>query len=116
MKAAPISGTENYEAQELLKPYDSISFADAHAPALHLIPAAPCRALDIGAGPDATRPDLLPSGTRSSPSNRPKNFAVARFSCIRRRRSNGSMIACRTWRLCGRGASRPLPFVPAKVP
>lgn len=52
MKAARISGTENYadEAPELLKRYESISFADAHAPVLHLMPPAPCRALDIGAG------------------------------------------------------------------
>jgi SAM-dependent methyltransferase len=52
MKAVRISGTENYaqEAPELLKRYESISFADAHAPVLQLIPAAPCRALDIGAG------------------------------------------------------------------
>ena len=52
MKAASISGTENYadEAPELLKRYESISFADAHAPVLHLIPQAPCRVLDIGSG------------------------------------------------------------------
>jgi 2-polyprenyl-3-methyl-5-hydroxy-6-metoxy-1,4-benzoquinol methylase len=52
MKAARISGTENYaeEAPELLKRYESISFADAHARVLHLIPLAPCRVLDIGAG------------------------------------------------------------------
>jgi SAM-dependent methyltransferase len=52
MKPARISGTENYaeEAPELLKRYESISFADAHAPVLHLIPPAPCRVLDIGAG------------------------------------------------------------------
>src|SRR3954451_8247794 len=52
MKAARISGTENYaeEAPELLKRYESISFADAHSPVLHLIPPAPCRVLDIGAG------------------------------------------------------------------
>jgi SAM-dependent methyltransferase len=30
--------------------YESISFADAHAPVLQLIPPAPGRALDIGAG------------------------------------------------------------------
>lgn len=49
---ARISGTERYaeEAPELLKRYESISFADAHAAVLHLIPPAPCRALDIGAG------------------------------------------------------------------
>ena len=52
IKTAPISGTENYadEAPELLKRYESISFADAHAPVLQLIPPAPCRILDIGAG------------------------------------------------------------------
>jgi SAM-dependent methyltransferase len=52
MKAARISGTENYadEAPELLKRYESISFADAHAPVLQLIPSAPCRVLDIGTG------------------------------------------------------------------
>lgn len=52
MKTGRISGTENYaqEAAELLNRYESISFADAQAPVLHLIPPAPCRALDIGAG------------------------------------------------------------------
>ena len=52
MKVARISGTENYaeEAPELLKRYESITFADAHSPVLHLIPPAPCRVLDIGAG------------------------------------------------------------------
>ena len=51
MKSVRVSGTENYarEAPELLKRYESISFADAHAPVLQLIPPAPCRALDIGA-------------------------------------------------------------------
>jgi SAM-dependent methyltransferase len=52
MKAARVSGTEHYadEASELLKRYESISFADAQAPVLQLIPPAPGRALDIGAG------------------------------------------------------------------
>ena len=52
MKTARISGTENYalEAPKLLKRYESISFAVAHAPVLQLIPPAPCRALNIGAG------------------------------------------------------------------
>jgi SAM-dependent methyltransferase len=52
MKAVGVSGTENYpvEAPELLKRYESISFADAHALVLHLIPAAPSRVLDIGSG------------------------------------------------------------------
>jgi SAM-dependent methyltransferase len=52
MKAARVSGTEHYadEAPELLKRYESISFADAQAPVLQLIPPVPGRALDIGAG------------------------------------------------------------------
>ena len=52
MKAVRVSGTENYaeEAPELLKRYESISFADAHRAVMHLIPTEPCRVLDIGAG------------------------------------------------------------------
>jgi SAM-dependent methyltransferase len=52
MKAVRVSGTEHYadEAPELLKRYESISFADAQAPVLQLIPPAPGRVLDIGAG------------------------------------------------------------------
>ena len=52
MKVARISGTENYadEAPELLKRYESISFADAQVSVLQLITPAPGRALDIGAG------------------------------------------------------------------
>ena len=52
MRAIRVSGTENYadEAPELLKRYDSISFADAHRLVTHLIPTAPSRVLDIGSG------------------------------------------------------------------
>jgi len=52
VKAVRVSGTENYaeEAPELLKRYESISFADAHRAVMHLIPQEPCRVLDIGAG------------------------------------------------------------------
>jgi SAM-dependent methyltransferase len=47
-----VSGTEGYadEAAELFKRYESIPAADAHRAARHLIPAAPCSILDIGAG------------------------------------------------------------------
>ena len=64
MKAARISGTENYadEAPELLKRYESISFADAHAPILQLIPPVPCRTLDIGAGTGRDAAGLLALG------------------------------------------------------
>jgi 2-polyprenyl-3-methyl-5-hydroxy-6-metoxy-1,4-benzoquinol methylase len=52
MRAVRVSGTENYadEAPELLKRYESISFADAHRLVIDLIPTAPSRVLDIGAG------------------------------------------------------------------
>ena len=52
VKSVQISGTENYaeEAPELLKRYESISFADMHRTVMHLIPKEPCRVLDIGAG------------------------------------------------------------------
>src|ERR1700719_3158730 len=52
MKAVRISGTENYaeEAPELLKRYESISFADHHRLVMHLISTVPGRVLDIGAG------------------------------------------------------------------
>ena len=52
MRAVRVSGTEHYaeEAPELLKRYESISFADAHRAVMHLIPTEPCRVLDIGAG------------------------------------------------------------------
>lgn len=52
MKAVRVSGTEHYaeEAPELLKRYESISFADAQRSVMHLIPKEPSRVLDIGAG------------------------------------------------------------------
>ena len=52
MKPVRVSGTENYaeEAPELLKRYESISFADTHRSVMHLLPKQPCHVLDIGAG------------------------------------------------------------------
>ena len=46
------SGTEGYadQADALVRQYESISFADAHAPVMHLLPPSPARVLDIGAG------------------------------------------------------------------
>jgi len=50
--AVPVSGTEGYadEAEALAKQYESISFAEVHRQVIHLIPTAPSRLLDIGAG------------------------------------------------------------------
>jgi SAM-dependent methyltransferase len=47
-----VNGTEGYaeEAEDLLRRYENISFADVHGSVLHLIPTAPCRVLDIGSG------------------------------------------------------------------
>jgi len=47
-----VSGTEGYaaEAEALVGQYEGIRFADIHKQVLHLIPAAPCRVLDIGSG------------------------------------------------------------------
>jgi SAM-dependent methyltransferase len=52
MPPRQVSGTEGYaaEADVLARQYESITFADAHRPYLHLIPTAPSRVLDIGAG------------------------------------------------------------------
>jgi SAM-dependent methyltransferase len=46
------SGTEGYgeAADALLKPYESVSFADVHRDTLHLFPPPPSRVLDVGAG------------------------------------------------------------------
>jgi len=46
------SGTEGYAetADALVEQYESIAFADLHRDILHLIPAAPSRVIDIGAG------------------------------------------------------------------
>jgi SAM-dependent methyltransferase len=48
----PVSGTEGYEdeAAGLISQYESLVFEDVHKHVLHLIPEAPCRVLDIGAG------------------------------------------------------------------
>jgi SAM-dependent methyltransferase len=47
-----VSGTEGYaeEAERLIAPYESLAFANVHAPVLHLIPQTASRILDIGAG------------------------------------------------------------------
>jgi SAM-dependent methyltransferase len=47
-----VSGTEGYasEAAELFEHYESIAAEDVHREVLHLLPRAPARVLDIGAG------------------------------------------------------------------
>lgn len=52
MVSRDASGTEGYaqEADALAVQYESITFAQAHAPYLHLIHSKPSRVLDIGSG------------------------------------------------------------------
>jgi protein-L-isoaspartate O-methyltransferase len=52
MTSRIVSGTEGYteQADAMVGPVEQIRFADLHRPILHLIPAAPCDVLDIGAG------------------------------------------------------------------
>lgn len=52
MKPTPIAGTAGYgdNAAVLADQYESIAFADVHRDVVHLIPAAPVRIADIGAG------------------------------------------------------------------
>jgi SAM-dependent methyltransferase len=52
MGAGRASGTEGYaeSADAVAKAYEAITFAAVHRNILHLIPAAPARVLDIGAG------------------------------------------------------------------
>jgi len=47
-----VSGTEGYaeEVDALVAQYEGIRFVDVHRQVLHLVPAAPCRVLDIGSG------------------------------------------------------------------
>jgi SAM-dependent methyltransferase len=51
MRTRP-SGTEGYgeTADERVKQYESIGFADVHGDLLHLFPTTPSRIIDIGAG------------------------------------------------------------------
>lgn len=52
MSPIPVSGTEGYaeEADAFTRKAEGVSFANLHGEILHLIPPAPCRILDIGAG------------------------------------------------------------------
>jgi hypothetical protein len=57
MKTVRVSGTEDYaeEAPELLKRYESVSFADHHRSVIHLIPATPVAFSISARAPGATR-------------------------------------------------------------
>ncbi|MGF1427969.1 class I SAM-dependent methyltransferase [Kitasatospora sp. LaBMicrA B282] len=48
----PVPGTAGYreEADALAEQYEAVSFAQVHREVLHLLPSAPARVLDLGAG------------------------------------------------------------------
>ena len=59
-----IRGTQGYaeHASELIERYESLSFAYKHESVLHLIPRAPGKAMDIGAGTGADAAWLVKQG------------------------------------------------------
>ena len=59
-----VRGTQGYaeQADELTKRYEALSFEHKHQALLHLLPAAPARALDIGAGTGADAAWLAQQG------------------------------------------------------
>ena len=61
-----IRGTRGYaeHAPELIERYESLAFADKHDAVLHLIPSAPAKALDVGAGTGADAAWLAQQGHR----------------------------------------------------
>lgn len=61
-----IRGTQGYpeSAAELIERYESLSFAYKHEAVLHLIPGAPTKAMDIGAGTGADAAWLATQGHR----------------------------------------------------
>jgi SAM-dependent methyltransferase len=66
MLPVQIRGTEGYaeQAETLVSRYDGLSFAAVHKDVLHLIPRAPGRALDIGAGTGRDAAALAAMGHR----------------------------------------------------
>ena len=61
-----VRGTQGYaeNAEELIARYESIDFPEKHQAVLHLIPAAPCDVLEVGAGPGADAHWLASHGYR----------------------------------------------------
>lgn len=64
MTTAAIDGTQGYDrdVEDFLDRSDRIAFAEKHAAALHLMPAAPSRILDIGAGSGKDAADFAAMG------------------------------------------------------
>jgi 2-polyprenyl-3-methyl-5-hydroxy-6-metoxy-1,4-benzoquinol methylase len=64
--SAEIPGTQGYaqEAEDLIGYYEGIPFTDKHRAALHLVPRAPARVIDIGAGTGSDAAWLASQGHR----------------------------------------------------
>ena len=78
----PIRGIQGYSENtaELIARYESLTFPYKHEAALHLIPSAPCSALDIGAGTGADAAWLAAQGHRVvavEPTNALREYGVA---------------------------------------
>lgn len=60
------AGNEGYteEVDSLTRQYESVRFVDVHGPVLHLLPTAPSRVLDIGAGTGRDAAALAAMGHR----------------------------------------------------
>jgi protein-L-isoaspartate O-methyltransferase len=86
-----VSGTEGYaeEAESLIRQYESFSFADVHGAELHLIPPAPCRALDVGSGTGRDAAALAAMGHSVLAVEPTGRFGYAPLPCTRRLTSNG---------------------------
>ncbi|MCW5747693.1 MAG: class I SAM-dependent methyltransferase [Alphaproteobacteria bacterium] len=81
------SGTQGYaeDAAALIARYDGLAFADVHKAILHLIPAAPCDALDIGAGSGRDAAALAAMGHRVvavEPTDALRRHAMARHQAL----------------------------------
>jgi SAM-dependent methyltransferase len=79
---ADVSGTEGYaeQAERLIAPYESLAFADVHAPVLHLMPRTAAHILDIGAGTGrdaATLAEMGHSVVAVEPTDELRSFAMA---------------------------------------
>jgi len=59
---APLAGTEGYAEAAAGLLARRLDFARVHAPLLHLLPAAPARVLDVGAGPGHDAAALAAAG------------------------------------------------------
>jgi SAM-dependent methyltransferase len=66
MTTAPLDGTQGYDqdVEAFFARADAIAFAEKYAAVLHLLPAAPSRILDIGAGSGKDAADFAAMGHR----------------------------------------------------